>query len=119
MHADFVGFSDNVVASRVYWNECSSCIDEYISITFESTERASTIKGKMVTNPRCTHVTIDTLATPSSRMTLSRSVSMMHRITKKKKERLPEKSSEFGIERSISDYIAALNRKIMLPCGPR
>jgi hypothetical protein len=110
---DFVGFSDNVVASSVYWSECSSCINEYISITFESTETASTKTGKMVTNPRCTHVTIDT-ATPSSRLTLSRSVSMIHRIRKKK----PEKSSGFKMERNISDYIAALNRKIMLPCGP-
>ena len=116
---DFVGFSDAVVASRAYWDENGSCIDQYISVVFESCAAATTSDKKLVANPRSTRVTIDTLPTTllTNTSSISRSMSFF-KIRKGKKEKQPVDNPKNNPFRHISDYISALNKKINLPMNP-
>lgn len=121
---DFVGFSDYVVASPLYWEECSSFIDKYICIAFDgcaAAVKASTnLDTNMIVNPRCSRVSIDSVSTHSHRRTISRSMSVLHRMTKKRKDKndsSTDKSSER--DRHISDFVSALTNKITLPIKPR
>lgn len=110
---DFIGFSDNVVASEAYWIQRASCIDNYISVVFESAGKSHAMMNKgMVVNPRCTRVTIDTLPDKLQKPGLSRSRSMLQKFSKKKDG---VASNTSGHDRHISDYVSALNNKINLP----
>lgn len=116
---DFVGFSDNVVASPAYWEECSLCIDEYITIVFEGCESSSKSSSNMIRNPRCSRVVInqsDSLSKPPS---LFRSVSVFHKIINKgsrdnSKKRDGAAQPMKDLDRGLPEYVSALNNKIML-----
>ena len=112
---DFIGFSENVVASEAYWTTRSSCIDNYISVVFESSGKSQTIKNRiMVVNPRCTRVIIDSVPGKMQKPSLSRSKSMLQKLSRRKDHVSTETS---GHDRHISDYVSALNNKINLPLG--
>ena len=103
---DFVGFSDFVVASPAYWNRCS--IDSYISISLDVCSTPAKTPALMVRNPRSLRVIIND---PPS---LSRSVSLFDKLKNinKKNSRQPKDRDR---DHDISEYVAALNKKILLP----
>lgn len=110
---DFVGFSDNVVASPAYWDECSYCIDNYVCITFEACATATNASANMIRNPRCSRVVIDTLSPLTKTPSISRSMSVLNKFRgKNRKDKFFETSKD--VDRHISEYISALNAKINL-----
>lgn len=103
---DFIGFSDSVVASPTYWEQCCSCIDVYISVVFKDhlkLKKAFPGTVRMIVNPRSIDVTIErsekTLRSPSVS-------SLLHRMKPK-------------TSKDISDYISALDKKINVPLFKR
>lgn len=120
---DFVGFSDFVVASPAYWDDFSSCIDQYILVVFESTPRRS---GVMKPNPRSSRVIIDGLAADSSALQrpLSRSESVFHKIGKRLAKHQKSRKNESGestdsahgaMDQPMSSYLSALQEKVNVP----
>lgn len=120
---DFVGFSDDVVASPKYWDECSASIDEYICVVLEEASekhgRTPTIRTdsrtkSMVPNPRCLRVPVDSAtSTSSNHVPLSRTLSVLQKLTHLKQKK---KDKHVHVEKSISAYISALRNKIKLRC---
>lgn len=108
---DFAGFSDAVVASPTYWDQCCSCIDEYISLGFEDSWGKKPFPGnvRMIVNPRTNHVTIER----SQKRVGSPSMSLYKRMTNKSSKK-PK-----GPGGHISDYISALDKKINVPLYKR
>lgn len=110
---DFVGFSDNIVASPAYWDECSYCIDKYICISLEACATATNASVNMIRNPRCSRVVIDTLSPLTKTPSISRSMSVLNKFRgKNRKDKIFEKSKD--VDRHISEYTSALNARIHL-----
>lgn len=112
---DFVGFSDNVVASPAYWDECSHHVDKYICISLDACATLTNAPANMIRNPRCSRVVIDTLSSsPSTKTpTISRSVSVFNKFRgKNRKDKFVDRSKD--VDRHISEYISALNARIEL-----
>ena len=116
---DFIGFSDNVVASPAYWDECSPCIDQYVTIVFEGCESSSKASSNMIRNPRCSRVVINQLDSLTKNPSLSRSMSVFHKIRNKgyrdnKKKRDCAADPMKDLDGDLPEYVSALNNKIVL-----
>lgn len=117
---DFVGFSDDVVASPTYWDECSAFVNEYICVVLEEASekhgrtpaiRTDSRTKSMVPNPRCLRVPIESATSASSNhVPLSRTMSVLKKLAGKQKK----KDTRVRVENSISAYISALRNKINL-----
>lgn len=87
---DFVGFSDRVVASPMYWKQSNVSIDQYILVVFKGQAVSSSVASaaNLVVNLRFLRVTIDTL--PANPPAMSWSMSVLAKLrdkTKRKKKR--------------------------------
>lgn len=114
---DFVGFSDRVVASPMYWKQNSASIDQYILVVFEGqVATTATTADNLVVNPRSVRVTIDAL--PANPPAISRSMSVLAKFRDKtiweKKTKTKTKQPKKAARR-ISEYIMALNNRVNLP----
>lgn len=113
---DFVGFSDAVVASKVYWDKSAPCIDKYISVVFE--ESSAVADKTFIANPRSLRVTIRLPTTSLTRAVSIRSVSgvlnKLRQTGKRDKHTLKSKICA----RHIADYISAINKNIYLQINP-
>lgn len=111
---DFVGFSDNVVASPAYWDECCSCIDRYITIGFEGCESSRKTSSNMIRNPRCSRVIINKTDSLTKTSSLSRSMSVFHKMRKKGNRDSGATEPMKDSDRDLLEYVSALNNKIMV-----
>lgn len=110
---DFVGFHEPVVASPAYWEELCSGIDDYISVSFEGLSMskqnlfATTGNNKVVAciNPRTLVVK---LSAPEPLKSQSPFQSMVVALKKRGRGTPTEPG------RNVSDYIAALEKKMSL-----
>lgn len=125
---DFVGFSDNVVASPAYWGQCSASIDKYICVVFKEASKETSVRTTpafrsnnqrtkiMVPNPRCIHVAVDSARpTSSEHVPPSRSVSVLQQFANKQRQKKKDRGKKHGlVDKSISAYISAVRNKIKL-----
>ena len=116
---DFVGFSGRVVASPTYWKQNGMSINQYMLIMFAGEAgEAATIgtADNLVVNPSSVRVTID--ASPANPASLSRSMSVLAKFrdrTKWEKNTKTKTKQPKKAARRISEYIVALNNRIILP----
>lgn len=96
---DFVGFSTPPMASHVYWSSRDGYVDNYILV--RDVDSKSSRSGSMITNPNAIHAIV------GNRDKNKRSRHMI-KIRSNKGARKGQESMD------ISDYIAAIDRKIVL-----